>query len=477
MNSSACFDSGLESPVSIQSYGDLSDILPPRPSERYESDLDDVHIQRNVSNDDTRIDWPECVEPVSALCGINDANYLYGTVDYCNDDLQMFMIDYSCDENMLRDGDTDVLGEIQLDRDMRSDRIYSSHEFDPSTKKEDPIMRSNIHKHWKSERIDPPAKNAKSVTHQFFVILEVFVLRCAFDHLRRAKCTNEDTVCNLNKRRGSLSPKLSRSSSLRTEQKQPETSPYNVPHAIERMRYNLDERRNQVLVVHRQVLKKALQSWRATVATASKLRQKYYLMMIVNRWQLYTDECVDLRRKRDIALLHWASFRCKKSFDVLKLYAKQSKEQKRLASVLQYKVGRVNLSYERDASLRFVSPSISDSKIKANPSISKTVLKVLSDNRVSLARNWFDNIRNPLLQAGSVSTLTSTMRQSSPSLQRDFQAQQAQSFVSTKCYSAGMPSPYLLSSVSTDKLNTVLAGTQQRFAHGVGRPKSRSISG
>jgi hypothetical protein len=416
MNSRACFDSDSGSPVSIESYGHLSDILPSPLSKRCESDRNDGKIRRKVINDDSSFNCSKCVEPVSTLCGSNEADFLFGAVDYDDDNPEMLVFNYGCDENMFWiNGDTDPSDEIQLGRGMRSNRVHTLQMVDPLIKKEDPV-RSR-----KSDRIDPPTKItnsfAKIITLRFFVILEVFALRCAFDHLRRATYRNFKNLS-----------KLSRSSSLRFEQKQMEASFYNAPHIIKRMGYSVDQRRNRVLLV------KTLRSWRAIAVTASKLRQKYYIMMIVNRWKLYTDECIDLRRKRDISLLHWATSICKKSFDVLKLHAINCKGERRLAIALQNKVRRVRLSCERDASLRFDAPSMPDSKFKVNPR------EVLSENLVPLARNyWFDS-----------STSTSNTR-------RNFLSQHSQ------------PSPFLLSSLPSDKLTAVLAG--------IGKPRSRIFLG
>jgi len=139
------------------------------------------------------------------------------------------------------------------------------------------------------------------------------------------------------------------------------------------------------------------------------------------------------------------------------------------------------LSNERDAScidasLRFDIPSdlksifFNEYRGPAVPSVSHP------DYHFSLPRNWFGNIRSPLLQSGSISTLTSSMRQSYPTLQRDFRAQTAHTlrpptFASTNCYSVVMPS----SCLSNDRHASVMAGSRQRFTYGIGQPKSGNL--
>jgi hypothetical protein len=460
--------------MSIESYGDLSAIPPPPPS--YDGDSDNEKNRCNIS-----------VGP----CGSKEENSLSDRSDsksqrdvyYEDDEEDRFMFGCSYDEHVLGiDGDSDASGEIQLDCVMSP--IWTT-TVDPSNKtysfpkKEDPLMHSNIDRPWRtSERIDPPARNteANGAMHQcfvFFGILEIFALRCAFDHLRQG--------------------------SLETERKPPITfpgyrSPLHVmnPHSGRSQRvhstYTLTyQRRNQALLVHRRVLEKVLRSWQVITVTALKLRQNFFLMMIVNRWKLYADECLDLRQKRYTALIHWAKVRCKKSFAVLKLHAKQSKDEKRLATVLQRKSILVGLSNARDAScidasLRLGTTSDPRSKFlneyrgPAVPSVPKAAPKGHPDHRVSLARNWFDNNRSPFLQSGPISTLTSSMRRSSPSLLRDFRAQTAQTlrppkFAFTNYCSVGMPSPFLTSSDSNNRQASVIAGSSQRFTHRIGQPK------
>lgn len=467
MNSRASFYSDPGSPMSIESYGDLSAIPPSPPSDR-DSDCEYGIIRRNIS-----------VGPVPTPRGSTEENSLSGRSDrnphmaiyYENDEEDRFMF--------LIDGESDASGEIQLGcviSPIRTTHVDPSNKTDSFTEEEDPSMRFNVDRTWKSEQIDPPAINANSAMHQFFVILEMFAVRCAFDHLRRATDNDEDAVCSL---------ETSSSSSLRFERKRPiplpgHRSPLNTAMNPYSGRSRLihstcgDRSRNQALVVHRRVLEKVLRSWRDITITALKLRQKYFLMMIVNRWKLFADECIDLRQKMYTALLHWANTRMKRSFAVIKLHSKRSKEEKR-----QRTRKLVGLSNERDAfcndaTLRFDTSDLKNNflneyRVPAVPSVSHP------DYRFSLPRNWIGNIRSPLLQSGSISTLTS-MRQSYPTLQRDFCAQTAQTlrpptFASTNCHSVVMPSSFL----SNDRHASVMAGSRQRFTYGIGQPKSGNL--
>ena len=94
------------------------------------------------------------------------------------------------------------------------------------------------------------------------------------------------------------------------------------------------------MIVHRRILGKSLHSWREATRASLDLRQKYFLMMIFNRWKYYTDECIDLRQMRYVALIHWAAVKCKKSFAALKLNAKQNKEANTVTSFSQGNYGR-----------------------------------------------------------------------------------------------------------------------------------------
>ena len=96
----------------------------------------------------------------------------------------------------------------------------------------------------------------------------------------------------------------------------------------------------QSLIVRRRILDKSLHSWREVTRASLDLRQKYFLMMIFNRWKYYTDECIELRQMRYVALIHWAAVRCKKSFGALKLHAKQNRDALNVTSFLHDNRGR-----------------------------------------------------------------------------------------------------------------------------------------
>lgn len=95
----------------------------------------------------------------------------------------------------------------------------------------------------------------------------------------------------------------------------------------------------RALMVHRRILEKSLHSWREVTKAALEFRQKYFLMMIFNRWKCYTDECIDLRQMRYIALIHWASVKCKKTFVALKINATRNKEANTVTSLIRSKGG------------------------------------------------------------------------------------------------------------------------------------------
>ena len=55
------------------------------------------------------------------------------------------------------------------------------------------------------------------------------------------------------------------------------------------------------------LLKKAFDSWRKMVVETGEMRQRLWQMTIFNRWRLITDESIELRQKEYMSLVHWAN--------------------------------------------------------------------------------------------------------------------------------------------------------------------------
>jgi hypothetical protein len=240
----------------------------------------------------------------------------------------------------------------------------------------------------------------------------------------------------------------------------------------ERLRLQCKMVEAQALLRRRRTLEKVLRSWRDVTLLTMKRRQKYFLMALFNRWQLYTDECIDARQKRDAALLHWATFKIKKAFVILKLHAMQSQiareEERRLATSLQRSSNRVGLTNEIDALRihRFGKTSaLNCSRSPTLPTVHMSLpSRRIPDYRASLTRNWFDSIRP-----------TSSMRQISPPLGSEFTTKS--SVRPTKFYLDGMASPFSPQSlVSYERQTSAIAGSNSYFAHGIDPTTSRHIS-
>jgi hypothetical protein len=199
-----------------------------------------------------------------------------------------------------------------------------------------------------------------------------------------------------------------------------------------------------------------------------KRRQKYFLMALFNRWQLYTDECINARQKRDAALLHWAAFKIKKAFVILKLHAKQSQiareEERKLATLHQRSSNQVGLTNEIDTfRKRFGTPSaLQCYRSPALPTVQmSSSSRRIPDYRATTTRNWFDSIRP-----------TSSMRQISPPLGKEFTTKS--SVRPTKFYLGGMTSPFTSQpSVLYERQTSAKAGSNSYFAHKIDPTTSR----
>ena len=237
---------------------------------------------------------------------------------------------------------------------------------------------------------------------------------------------------------------------------------------IERLRLQCKMVEAQAFLRRHRTLEKVLRSWRDATLLTLKRRQKYFLMALFNRWQLYTDECIEIRQKRDTALLHWATFKIKKAFVILKLHAKQSQiareEERRLDASLQPN-NRVGLTNEMDAlrKHRFGAPSALN--CYRGPTLPTVHMSLPSRRipgyRATTTRNWFDSIRP-----------NSSIRQISPPLRKEFTTQS--SVRPTKFYSEGMTSPFTSQpSVSCERLTSAMAGSSSYFAHDIDPTTSR----
>jgi hypothetical protein len=80
--------------------------------------------------------------------------------------------------------------------------------------------------------------------------------------------------------------------------------------------------------------KRCLIFWRVYAANAINKRRECFLMMLFNRWRLWTEERVEEKEKEHVALMHWASSLCLKTFCGLRVIVKQSKERRKDDSFL-----------------------------------------------------------------------------------------------------------------------------------------------
>lgn len=350
----------------------------------------------------------------------------------------------------------------------------------------------------------------------FVVILEAFGLRCAFDHWMRGRNDEVDDECYSSNNSSISTPMVlddsldsyhssifSSSEILLNDLFLKESWKYNmdqkINHAraftvidsvlstasirgalfvwaeisrIEKLRLQCKMVEAQALLRRRRNLQKVLRSWRDVTLLTMKRRQKYFLMVLSNRWQLYTEECIDAQKKRDTALLHWAAFKIKKAFVILQLHAKQSQiqiaEEKRLAASLRSSSNRVGLTNQIDAFRmhRFGIPSTLH--CYRSPTLPTAHMYLPSrripDYRASSSRNWFDSIRP-----------TSSMRHISPPLRKEFTTQS--SVRPTKFYSEGMALPFTTQpSVLCERQTTALAESNSYFAHGIDPTTSRHDS-
>ncbi len=77
----------------------------------------------------------------------------------------------------------------------------------------------------------------------------------------------------------------------------------------------------------RRLQRKAYMSWKRFIANCTAWRQTS-LLLIVNRWRMWTEDCIALRRKNYVALMHWASNMLATAFSALKVNANICKGKK-----------------------------------------------------------------------------------------------------------------------------------------------------
>ena len=188
-----------------------------------------------------------------------------------------------------------------------------------------------------STKLDPPAR-VNDALQTCSSILNLFGLRCAFDHWRRE--VNEEEIL-------SCSSSLLSADSIEVTECDSPSSEHKLnlvlkivkksafstlkSHMHAKRRFNkalvlLHNVIQQATVRHalyiwantvweqsmletrdQRLLKKAFDSWRKMVVETGEMRQRLWQMTIFNRWRLITDESIELRQKEYMSLVHWAN--------------------------------------------------------------------------------------------------------------------------------------------------------------------------
>jgi hypothetical protein len=475
---------------------DLSDIPPPPQSDEFDSDdCDAAEIVCNIS------------------FGVSNAEGKNSSVSRKHFDSDPQINYFENDSDNDYDGSvSDALSDHSIDEE---DSLNSPQHRDPPARSSSANTRMQ-HLH---------------TLQTFVVILEAFGLRCAFDHWKRERNDEEDKQCYSSNNSSISTPRvLDASLDSHVEEDGSDNDNLDHSHDImdhssisssseillhdlflkesvnlarafdvidrvlstasirgalfvwaetskriyrkERLRLQWKMVEAQALLRRRRTLEKVLRSWRDVTLLTMKRRQKYFLMVLFNRWQLYTDECIDARQKRDTALLHWATFKIKKAFVILKLHAKQSQiareEERKLATSLQRSSNRVGLTNEIDALRIHRFGKTSALQCYRSPALPTAQMSLPSrrihDYCATTTRNWFDSIRP-----------TSSMRQISPPLGKEFTTKSC--VRPTKFYLDGMASPFSSQpSVLYERQTSSIAGSNSYFAHGIDPTTSRHIS-
>lgn len=241
----------------------------------------------------------------------------------------------------------------------------------------------------------------------------------------------------------------------------------------------------QVLMVHRRLLEKSVQTWRKATRAALDRRQKYFLMMIFNRWKYYTDECIELRHMRYRALIHWATVKCKKAFAALKLNAEQNKDAKMVTTF-----GSI---YGSTAAMRFKRLPNSCSRNTLvqhvfHPSDPMTYASTTAVNgqfHGNTGRKdmfWSDDVKGTYHKPGSISP-PSFSRRTIPSHNHyslhgshggDDRGRRSSANATTGYFSNGMPLPIFPSSISHERHTDTISGILQSPSHYLGLARSEN---
>lgn len=127
------------------------------------------------------------------------------------------------------------------------------------------------------------------------------------------------------------------------------------------------------------LLSQCLESWRGFTADAVNRRLRYFLMVIINRWRIYTEECIAERQQRYTALLHWAANLSRKAFVSLKLHSKQK-------NILSPTLGHSSISVYGSERKRTLAVN-SDTAIHSNDRLPSSVMYALPNRSASFTRD------------------------------------------------------------------------------------------
>ena len=191
-----------------------------------------------------------------------------------------------------------------------------------------------------STKLDPPAR-VNDALQTCSSILNLFGLRCAFDHWRREVNEEEILSCSSSllsadsievtsihqldspssEHKLNLVLKIVKKSAFSTLKSNMHAKRrFNkalvlLHHAIQQatVRHGLYSWANTVWeqsmleTQDLRFLKKSFDLWRKLVFEAMEMRQWLWKMTIFNRWRLITDESIELRQKEYMSLVHWAN--------------------------------------------------------------------------------------------------------------------------------------------------------------------------
>lgn len=87
-------------------------------------------------------------------------------------------------------------------------------------------------------------------------------------------------------------------------------------------------------VFHQALMRKSMILWQNAVLEKIR-REKYFLVVLFNRWRLHTIDTIANREQRYTALVFWAAAKMTRAFRALKLHANQSKEMKARAKTME----------------------------------------------------------------------------------------------------------------------------------------------